>query len=337
MTAPASHALRPSRAAEILSAARGRRVVVLGDVFLDEYLVGEAERLSREGPVPVLAFRRRFVRPGGAANPARNLAALGGQVSQVGVVGADPGADELRAALAATGIDAGGQVVDAERPTTVKTRVVAEGLAAPQQVARIDRQERRPVAGTVAANLQAAFRRAATGADAVLVSHYRSGVLSAPLAAAVRAETAPDAILSVDAQGDLDWFQRFDLVRVGRQDAAASFGRHLESEPDYETAATSLRERLGAGVVLLGRGAAGTSLADQHGYVVLPPANVSEVFDVAGAGDTVIAVATLALAAGAAVREAVALANIAAGIVVRRLGVVAPSRDAILAEVARLQ
>jgi D-glycero-beta-D-manno-heptose-7-phosphate kinase len=327
--------LDPARAAEILAGARGRCVVVVGDLFLDEYLVGAAERLSREGPVPVLAFRRRLVLPGGGANPARNLAALGAAVRQVGVVGPDPAAEELRAALVADGIDIAGLVTDADRPTTVKTRVVAEGLAAPHQVARIDRQDRRPVTGAAAAALRDALGRAVVGADAVLVSHYRSGVVTAGLAATARSLVADPTWLTVDAQGDLAWFEGYHLVRVGRQDAVTSLGRRLEAEADFRAAATDLRRQLGARAVILGRGAAGTSLADGDGYAVLPPANVSEVYDVAGAGDTVIAVATLALAAGAPVRDAVRLANHAAGIVVRRLGVAAPSADELLAEVVR--
>src|SRR5262245_150893 len=151
----------------MLSAMRGRTVVVVGDVCLDEYIVGRAERLSREGPVPVLSWRERLPLPGGAANPARNLAALGARVRQVGVVGADAAAGELRALLEEVGIDASGLVEDPSRPTTLKTRIVAEGLAAPQQIARVDRQDRRPVRGDVEHDLLAALRRAAFGADAV--------------------------------------------------------------------------------------------------------------------------------------------------------------------------
>ncbi len=335
MTKQMDHGIGPEVAERVLGAAKDLQVVVVGDVFLDEYLVGQAERLSREGPVPVLAFRRRFVLPGGGANPARNLAALGARVVQVAVVGDDAAGAELRAALAGAGIDVAGLVVDRDRDTIVKTRVVAEGLAAPQQVARIDRQERRPVAGPVEAALLAALRQAADGAAAVLVSHYRSGVVTPALGGGARAAAAGGTWLTVDAQGDLERFHGYDLVRVGRQDAAESLGRRLEEEADYRLAAETLRAELGAQAVILGRGSAGTSLADASGYHVLPPANVSEVFDVSGAGDTVIAMTTLALAAGVPMRQAVGLANVAAGIVVRRLGVAAPTPGEILAEIRR--
>lgn len=317
----------------LLAAMRGQRVVVVGDVCLDEYLVGEAERLSREGPVPVLAFRRRLLLPGGAANPARNLAALGALVEQVGVVGADEAGESLRSALDTAGIGRAGLIVDPDRPTTLKTRVVAEGLAAPQQVARIDRQLRAPVTGAVESAIQDALAAAAQGAAAVLVSHYRSGVVTPAVAGS--AQSAGPPVVTVDAQGDLERFHGYRLVRVGRQDAAASLGQRLEAEAEYRSATEDLRSRLGAEAVLLGRGADGASLADADGYTVLRPANVAEVFDVSGAGDTVIAVATLALAAGAGMRDAVVLANLAAGIVVRRLGVAAPTAGELLAEVAR--
>ncbi len=327
--------LTRAAAAALLARAAGRRVVVVGDVCLDEYLVGRPERLSREGPVPVLVFERRFAVPGGAANPARNLAALGARVLQVGVVGADAAAGELCGLLGADGIEVSGLVVDRERPTVLKTRIVAQGLSVPQQVARIDRQARTAIAGEVEAAVVAAIGRYAATADAILVSHYKSGAVTpAVCAAALGAARARGVWLTVDAQGDLDRFRGFDLVRVGRQDAAASLGRPLDDEADFEAAARGLRAELGARAVILGRGAEGMSVADEAGgYAVVHPANVSEVFDVSGAGDTVIAVITLALAAGAALGEAALLANYAAGFVVRRLGVAAPTADEVLAEI----
>ena len=332
----------------------GRRVLTVGDVFLDEYLVGRAERLSREGPVPVLAFQRRFCLPGGAANPARNIVALGACAAQVGVVGADAAAGELLSVLVQAGIDTAGMVADPGRPTTVKTRVVAEGLSAPHQVARIDRQVRADVAGTVEAALIGAIERSAETSQAILVSHYRSGVVTpavcdAARRAAVRRSQASQGPqgsqgsqgpqgsqacwLTVDAQGDLERFHGFHVVRVGRQDATSSLARPLETEADFEQAARGLCRELGAQVVLLGRGSAGMSVACGTDYFVVRPANVSEVYDVSGAGDTVIAVVTLALAAGAGVMEAVLLANYAAGVVVRRLGVAAPTAAEIVAEI----
>jgi rfaE bifunctional protein kinase chain/domain len=303
-----------------------RTVAVVGDLFLDEYWIGRAERLSREGPIPVLALERRFCLPGGAANPARNITGLGARARQVGVVGEDAAAAELHDQLASAGIETSGDVTAARRPTTVKTRIVADGGASPQQVARVDKQERGPVEPAVEEALVQAVEAAARGADAILVSDYKSGVVTAAVRDAARAAARQQGVwLTVDSQGDLDRFAGFDLVRAALRDAEASLGRRLDTEDAIERAARSLLRDLGARVVVISRGAAGMSVAHGDAYAVVAPANVSEVFDVAGAGDTVIAVLTLALASGAEVEAAVTLANRAAGIVVRRLGVVAPS------------
>lgn len=328
--------LSPERAREVLTCGAGARFAVVGDVFLDRYLVGRAERLSREGPVPVLAFRRTFDLPGGAANPARNLATLGATVIQVGVVGDDADGRAFTAALGEAGIDGSGIVVDPSRPTTLKLRVVAEGLAVPQQVARLDRQCRDAVSGAAARELVEAVRRAAAQADAVLLSHYRSGVVGPAVRDAARlAAAGRSALLAADAQGDLPLFRGFDVVRVGRQDAGRTLTEGIADESQLEQAVVRLRSELGARVLLLGRGAEGMTLADEDGVEHIRPANVSEVFDVAGAGDSVIAVATLSMVGGATAREAARLANLAAGVVVRRLGVAAPTVTEIVSELER--
>lgn len=325
--------LATGRAAQLLAAMAGRRVLVFGDAALDEYLFGQADRLSREAPVPVLRYDRRRTVPGAAANPARNLAALGAEVTQVALVGQDDAAGELETLLRGDGIRTA-WVVDAQRPTTVKTRIVAEGLGAPQQVARLDRLSREPAGAAAEAALARALATEGEGAEALLVSDYRGGAITARLAAACRdLATERGQLLTVDAQGSLERFVGYGLVRIGGQDAARSLGRDLEDEAQVQAVLSELVRGLGVGALVLGRGGQGTSAIDAAGrYGHLPPANVSEVFDVTGAGDTVIAVLTLALAAGATLWEAVALANAAAGAVVRRLGVHAPSAAEILAE-----
>lgn len=326
--------LSRAHAAALLDSFVGLRVVVVGDVFLDRYLVGRAERLSREGPVPVLAFERELTLPGGAANPARNIAGLGGSADQIGVVGDDDAGRELAQSLAASGIGTRGLVVDPGRPTTVKTRVVSEGLAVPQQVARIDVQARHDLDAQAGQGIVAALNELATGADAVLVSHYRSGVATDSVCDAARgARDETEVLLTADAQGDLARFAGFDLVRVGRQDAAAIMGSDLSDDDDIAAHLGRMRTALDVRALVLGRGSRGMSLVDRDGFASLRPANVSEVFDVTGAGDTVIAVMTLAMAAGADARTAAELANFAAGVVVRRLGVSAPTAHDILAEI----
>jgi rfaE bifunctional protein kinase chain/domain len=310
----------------LLPRLRGRRIVVVGDVFLDEYVVGRATRLSREAPIPVLEFERRFYLPGGAANPSSNVVALGGVARQVGVVGDDEAGQQLLQKLREAGIDATGVVTDPSRPTTTKTRIVAQGsLRFPQQLARIDHLDRQPVGEDVERALIAHLETLVPQADAVLVSDYRTGVVSeAVVAAVLNVARRHERLASVDSQGNLHKFHAFDLVKCNHAEAQAVTGRTLSSEDDFQRAGETLLEELGAQAVVITRGPEGMSLMGTGSlfqeYTHLPAANRSEVFDVTGAGDTVIAVLTLALAAGVDLLAAARLANYAAGLVVRKLG-----------------
>jgi rfaE bifunctional protein kinase chain/domain len=300
-----------------------RHILVVGDLFLDEYVLGEATRLSREAPIPVLEFLRRFYVPGGAANPAHNICALGGQATAIGLIGRDSEGAQLLAELRQVGIDPAGVVADESRPTTTKTRIMAQGsLRFPQQVARIDRVERRALNGPVEAGLIAQVQRWVPQADAVLVSDYQSGVTSPSVVRAVlSAARQQGKLCAVDAQGSFDKYVGFHLLKANRQEAEAAVGRQLCTEEDYHQASAALLDQLGAQAVVITRGAEGLALMGRdEGYHHLPAANRSEVFDVTGAGDTVVAVAALALVAGAEPLVAARLANYAAGLVVRKLG-----------------
>lgn len=305
---------------------RGRRIVVVGDVFLDEYVVGRATRLSREAPIPVLEFERRLYLPGGAANPSSNVVALGGIARQVGVVGDDEAGQQLLQQLREADIDATGVVTDPSRPTTTKTRIVAQGsLRFPQQLARIDHLDRRPVGEDVERALIAHLETLVPQADAVLVSDYRTGVVREAIVAAVLdVARRHRKLATVDSQGNLHKFHAFDLVKCNHAEAQAVTGRTLSAEDDFQRAGEALMKELGAQAVVVTRGPEGMSLIGTgslfQDYAHLPAANRSEVFDVTGAGDTVIAVLTLALAAGVALLDAAHLANYAAGLVVRKLG-----------------
>jgi len=302
---------------------RGRRIVVVGDVFLDEYIVGRATRLSREAPIPVLEFERRFHLPGGAANPASNIIALGGVAQQIGVVGDDEAGRQLVQKLREAGIDVTGVVTDPSRPTTTKTRIVAQGsLRFPQQLARIDHLDRRPVGKDVERAIIAHLETLAPQADAVLVSDYRTGVASEVVVAAVRDVTRRhDRLATVDSQGNLHKFHAFDLVKCNHAEAQTAIGQVLSTEEDFRRTGEKLLKELGVQAVVITRGPEGMSLiGTAQEYTHLAAANRSEVFDVTGAGDTVIAVLTLALAAGVELLAAAHLANYAAGLVVRKPG-----------------
>jgi len=301
----------------------GKHILVVGDVFLDEYISGRATRLSREAPVPVLEFAGRRYVPGGAANPSNNIVALGGMAYQVGVIGNDEAGRTLLAKLREAGIDTTAVVTDPARPTTTKTRIVAQGsLRFPQQLARIDHLDRRPVAGEVEKAIVAHLEALVPQVDAVLISDYQTGVASeAVVAASLELVRQHGKLAAVDSQGNLHKFSGFDLVKCNQREAEAVLRRSLSSEHDFQAAQEQLLAELEVQAILITRGPDGMSLLGRdQPYSHIPAANVSEVFDVTGAGDTVIAVATLALAAGLDFLSAAHLANYAAGLVVRKLG-----------------
>jgi rfaE bifunctional protein kinase chain/domain len=307
---------------------RGLNILVLGDLFLDEYIVGRATRLSREAPVPVLEFDRRFYVPGGAANPAHNISALGSSAHQIGVVGDDESGRKLVDHLRQAGIATDGVVIDPTRPTTTKTRVIAEGtLVFPQQLARVDQVDHRPLDQAVVSKLAAHLEDAARGANALLVSDYKMGVVNDDtIAQALRTSSGHSMLTTADSQGDLHKFVGFDVVKCNRREAEAVVGTRLLEDADFERAGLDIQADLKSSAVIITRGDEGLSLVSaDSGCLHLPATNRSEVFDVTGAGDTVIAVVTLALAAALKITEAVQLANYAAGLVVRKLGNATPS------------
>ncbi len=314
----------------------GQRVLVIGDLTLDEYLYGRATRLSREAPIPVLEFVRREVILGGAANPARNIVALGGLATQVGIIGADSEGEQVRALCQAARIDAAGLIVAPERPTTRKTRILAdEAPRLPQQVARLDRLERAPLGPADEVRVIEALEALVPGHAAVLCSDYQLGLLTPRVVRAVRAQCqAHGALFCVDAQGNSRYYSGADLFRCNNREAEGALEQPLRSEADFRRGVGRLRAELDARLVIVTRGPEGLSLeGDGVGYTYLPALRISEVYDTTGAGDTFVAVATLALAAGIAPVEAAHLANAAAALVVRRFGnaVVTPEelRDAL--------
>ena len=298
------------------------RVLVVGDIVLDEYLHGTPTRLSREAPIPVLEWEGRTTLPGGAANPAHNIAALGAAATIAAVVGDDAEGRQLVDLLERAGVDPGCVITDPTRPTTVKTRIVAGGsLRFPQQIARIDRLSRAPLAPRLVASLAALIGRCAAEVDAILCSDYLSGLLTPELVADIKAAGREHNVLvTVDAQGELHKYHGVQLLRCNNYEAAGFLGRELETEADFAAGLEEMWAALDVGLVVVTRGAEGVSLAGRDLPYVHLPARRVEVADVTGAGDTFIAVLTLALAAGVGPRSAASLANTAAALVVRRVG-----------------
>jgi rfaE bifunctional protein kinase chain/domain len=316
-TAAASADARPRFSRWRDRVARGR-VLVVGDVMLDRYWFGDVERISPEAPVPVVRVARTEERPGGAANVARNVAALGGHASLLSVVGDDEAGRALDRLVAVDRISASLHH-DPSLPTTVKLRVIARQ----QQLLRID-FETKPSQEVLAAKL-GDFVKRVRDTDVVVLSDYGKGGLAhiATMIAAAREAKRP---VLVDPRGD-DWsrYRGATLVTPNRAELREVTGRWT-SEADLAARAERLRRELELEALLVTRSEEGMSLFGAQGAVHIP-AEAREVYDVSGAGDTVIATVGALLAAGAALPEAVAIANQAAGVVVGKLGtaVVLPS------------
>jgi rfaE bifunctional protein kinase chain/domain len=308
----------------------GRRVVVVGDLTLDEYLYGQATRLSREAPVPVLELTRREMILGGAANPARNVVALGSQAVQIGIIGDDPEGRHIRTLLSEAGIAPDGLVLSRQRPTTRKTRILAEDSPrAPQQVARVDRLERRSLDSDEEELVIAALHASVPQADVVICSDYQTGLLTPRVVAAIRELCRNHRVLfTVDAQGNSHYYRGADLFRCNNLEASAALGRRLEGEEAFQSGLEALQALIEARLVMVTRGPQGVALVGvTTPYLALPAVQVSEVYDPTGAGDTFIAVAALALSSGMQPLEIAHLANTAAAQVVRRVGNAVVTRD----------
>jgi rfaE bifunctional protein kinase chain/domain len=332
-------ALDAGRARDLVGRFAGLPVLVVGDVMLDRFIVGRVTRISPEAPVPVVQFHSDYVRLGGAANVAHNIAALGGTASLVGLVGADAAATRLREQLALAGVDAGGLVEDRGRPTTEKVRVVTERN---QQVARIDYERDTDAAGDVEQAMVAQAGRLARGARALLVSDYLKGAVTRPTIEALLAARGANA--NADARSGervplivdpkiphLAFYAGATLVTPNHHEAEAATHIRVRTDRDAEEAARDFRARAQCEAVLITRGEHGMWLSEPRAEGSIA-AITREVSDVTGAGDTVVATLALALAAGASMTEAAALANYAAGIVVGKFGPATVSAQELLTE-----
>jgi D-beta-D-heptose 7-phosphate kinase/D-beta-D-heptose 1-phosphate adenosyltransferase len=296
----------------------GRPILVVGDVMLDHFIVGSVERISPEAPVPVVRFQREEYRLGGAANVAHNIRALGASVELIALAGGDGEADRLRAELTQIEVGFSGLVIDAGRMTTRKTRVVTTRN---QQVARIDYEADDEVSGEAEEALVTEIQRLAPTASGIVLSDYLKGVISKRVAAAaIGAGRAHGIPVTVDPKvPHTSYYAGATLVTPNHHEAAAVTHLRLRSDDETATAARHFREAAGCDSVLITRGEQGMWLHTAAGDTSLP-AEAREVSDVTGAGDTVIATLTLALAAGAPLADAARLANRAAGIVVGKFG-----------------
>lgn len=316
---------------ELLDRIGGHRVLVIGDLYLDHYIFGSPQRISREAPVMVLDEGHQEHRLGGAGAPALALKELGCEVAVSGVVGDDTEGHQIIELVRRAGIDTTSITIDPSRPTTTKTRVVAEGfLLFPQQLVRIDRQERSPVASNVEAGIVQAIR--SVDGEAVLVSDYRSGVVTEGVVRAIHDfQKVRGALSTVDSQGELTKFAGFDLVKCNQAEAERVVGAGIGDDSSRRAKLAGLRDELGSRCLVVTRGGEGAAVVTADAYVEVPAANRTEIYDVTGAGDTVVAVMTAGLLAGGTPVQSATLAQIAAGIVVRKWGNAQASKQEIAA------
>jgi len=301
----------------------GHRVMVIGDMVADVYLEGKISRISREAPVLVLEHDGETVVPGGAANAVHNAATLGGDVFAVGVVGDDAAGRELAAILAGKRVHTAGLIVDPARPTITKTRVMAGGLATVrQQIVRIDRESKEKMVPAVEKSISEYIEANIDAMAAVVMSDYGSITLSPAVRGLVISACRRLGIpCIVDSRYNILAFAGATVVKQNEAEVSAALGYKTLDGDTLLEAGHRMLEAMAAEAVMLTRGPDGMSLFEATGRVThIPVADVSEVFDVTGAGDTAVVTAALALAAGASYVEATRLANIAAGVVVRKPG-----------------
>lgn len=307
----------------LLDRFQGLRVMVVGDLMLDHYLVGDAGRISREYPVIILNHERDEYRLGGAANTVANLAALGAEVIPAGWIGADGSGDELLKLLNRTGCATDTVVRDPATRTATKTRIVAGGTyggGLGQHLLRVDQFGSGVPETTAEGELVRRIEQQADEVDGFVLSDYGQGTVTRTVAEAVL-RLAESRYVGLDSRHRLLSYPGVTAATPNLEEAAEAAGHELKDEAGIEEAGARLRAKLGAEALLITRGGEGMSLFELHATPVhIPVANKSEVFDVTGAGDTVVAAFTLARLSGGSYLEAAHLANVAGGISVRHAG-----------------
>ena len=311
------------RLADLIEGFEGLRVMVVGDLGLDHYLVGDAGRISREYPVMILSHERDEFRLGGAANTVANLVTLGAEVVPAGWIGDDPNGDELLKILARIDCSTEAVVRDGETRTVTKTRIVAGGThggGLGQHLLRVDQLGSGAPGPGPEAELLRRIAELAGGVSGFVLSDYGHGTLTRAVARAVM-DLAGGRYVGLDSRHRLLDFRGVTAATPNLEETAEAAGMRVAEEADVEGAGTLLRAELGAEALLVTRGGEGMSLFEPGSAPVhLPVANKSEVFDVTGAGDTVVAAFTLARLAGGSYAEAADLANVAGGLSVRHAG-----------------
>jgi D-beta-D-heptose 7-phosphate kinase/D-beta-D-heptose 1-phosphate adenosyltransferase len=301
---------------KIIKEFRNRRILVIGDLILDHYIWGNVNRISPEAPVPVVEVTRENFLLGGAANVAHNIVSLGAHAAVTGIIGEDIAGEALRNILGQKGIDCSGLFTE-NRPTTVKTRVIAHS----QQIVRFDREDSKYVDGRILRGILSHIHSIMNDFDAVIISDYKKGMITAELVSGILKKSRPKGIfVAVDPKvGHYNFYKGVSLITPNLAEAALGSGMEIKDDKTLVKAGRSLLKKLALNAVLITRGEQGMSLFEK-GRITHIPTVAQRVYDVTGAGDTVISALTLAYASGAGLEKAAVIANQAAGIVVGEVG-----------------
>ncbi|MFW6386447.1 MAG: bifunctional heptose 7-phosphate kinase/heptose 1-phosphate adenyltransferase [Bacillota bacterium] len=305
---------------------KNRSILVLGDIIGDEFIEGYPERLSREAPVLILRQQERRILPGGAANAGNNICSLGGDVKMLGLVGDDEAGQALLESMEERGMNISPVLRDESRPTTLKTRVLAGGdQVVKQQIVRIDHLDNSVIDRECEQEIIARFKKVADGADGILLSDYGNGLFTPGIIEEVLMVAGEmDKPVAVDSRYSLADFRGATVATPNLEEAGLMLERELKSQNEVEEAGRIIIEKMELDYLLITQGGDGMTLFTEDSEPVhIPAANFTEVYDVTGAGDTVVGTLILALTSGVEPLAAVRLANFAAGIVIRKSGVAA--------------
>lgn len=307
-----------------------RNIIVIGDLMLDRYIWGFVSRISPEAPVPVVNVESESIRFGGAANVSHNIMSLGASVLPVGVIGNDGTGEKLKQLFHEKGFPVQGLMTDPDRPTTVKTRIIAHG----QQVVRIDREDTKPISRKNQQHILDFVEATIPETDGIILEDYNKGLLASHfIQDIISMAKSHRKMVFVDPKFDHFFeFKQATLFKPNRKEAASRLGIRLDSDDALRKTGYRLLEKLDCKVLLITLGEEGMALFEPDHPMIKIPTRAVKVHDVSGAGDTVIATMAVAMTSGATAQEAATLANHAAGIVCGEVGIVPIERDRLIRE-----
>lgn len=317
---------------------RKQKIMVIGDLIADRFVIAAPDRLSREAPVLILKHKNEKILPGGGANAAANIASLGAEVDLLGITGDDTAGTALKEELKLRNIKIEGILTDHSRPTAEKTRILAGGeQIVRQQVVRVDKVESSEISAELAAKVKTYLRENVKNVDAVLFSDYGNGIFTEEVCIELLKKAAENnKKTAVDSRYQLKLFSGAFIATPNLEEASAVYGKELKTQAEVEEAGVKMRNDLNLKYLLITQGGDGMTLFSPEDNIEhIPAANFTEVFDVTGAGDTVVGTLILAAAAGAPPEIAIRLANYAAGIVVRKSGVASITEEELIREVVK--